>query len=50
MGEKSMVARIGLILVGVLLIGAAVAGYYGSTRPPAQRSFEQVLPDDRFPH
>ncbi len=43
-------ARLLLILMGVLIVGGAVAGYVGSTRAPKVQAYEQVLPDDRFPH
>ncbi len=39
---------VGAALV-LLLLGAGILAYYGSTVTPQVRKVEKVLPDDRFP-
>jgi hypothetical protein len=37
-------ARIILTIVVLLLVGASVLGFYESTKPPVQQSYEQPVP------
>lgn len=42
-------ARVTLAIIGLLVLGACVLGFYESSRPPPPRHYEQVIPNDRLP-
>jgi hypothetical protein len=42
-------ARVTLAIIGILVLGTCALGLYESTRPPAMQSYQQVIPNDRFP-
>jgi hypothetical protein len=49
MSEPNWTVRIILTLVVVLVLGAVVAGYVESTKPPRQQHVTQMVPNDRLP-
>jgi hypothetical protein len=42
-------ARIALGVLVLLVLGAGALAFYAGTLPPPHRTYEQVLPNDRFP-
>ena len=44
----SWTARIGLALLGLVILGAVGLAIYASTLKPPHHTYEQVIPSDRF--
>lgn len=42
-------ARLGIAVLVLVILGAGALVYYSTTLKPPHRSYEQVLPNDRFP-
>ncbi|HTT83718.1 MAG TPA: hypothetical protein VMF67_09565 [Rhizomicrobium sp.] len=41
--------RIAIVIVALLILGAAALAIYAGTISPPHRTYEQVIPNDRFP-
>jgi len=46
----SWAARIGLAVLGLVILGAGALGYYAGTLKAPHRAYHVVLPNDQFPN
>jgi hypothetical protein len=47
--ETSWTSRIVLTFLVLLIVGAGALAFYASSLKPPHRTYEQVIPNDRFP-
>ncbi len=46
----SWAARIGLVVLGLVILGAGGLAYYAGSLKAPHRSYHMVLPNDQFPN